>query len=127
MSHFLLHESLGHFRVSDTNGSRYRLYIFHRIHWMVHSVLNMKMPHFLLTIWCVQKVVFLEMALLASNPPTSFSPINTVSMQALCSLPVQQNLCFLLVCFALCVYCCRDYCFHIYSKRQGCKLVLVTN
>lgn len=80
----LLHESLGWFRDSDNNGSRYGLYIFHRTYWVVPSVLNMKMPHFLLTIWFIQKVVFLVMALLASNPPISFSPINIVSVQFAC-------------------------------------------
>lgn len=41
---------------------------------------------------------------------------------------VQQNLYFLLLCFAPCVCMLhRDYCFHIYREQQGCKLVLVTN
>lgn len=87
---------------------------------------NTPLPVDHLVVW---KVVFLVMALLASNPPTSLSPINTVSVQTLCNLPVfQQNLYFVLVCFALCVCMVqRDCCYHIYSKQQGCKLVFVTN
>lgn len=69
---------LGWLGASDTNGSRYVLYIVHRIYWAVHFV-NVKMPHFLLAICFVQKVVFLVTALLETNPPTWFSPNNSLS------------------------------------------------
>lgn len=72
-----LHKGLGRFGDSDVD-----FIYFHTIHWAVPSVLNIKLPHFLLTIWFVQKVAFLAMALLASNSITSFSPINTIRVQA---------------------------------------------
>lgn len=124
----LLFKSLGPFGDSDNNGSRYRLHFLQTplggSFCDKHENTPLPVDH--LVVW---KVVFLVMALLASNPPTSLSPINTVSVQTLCNLPVfQQNLYFVLVCFALCVCMVqRDCCYHIYSKQQGCKLVFVTN
>lgn len=119
------HETLGWWRDFDPSGSRIGLPIFPLGDSSCAKHENAPLP---IGVCFVQKVVFAVIALLASNPPTRFSPINAVNVQALCNCPgFQQNPYFLLVCFALCVCMLqRDYCFHIYSKQQGCKLVLVT-